>query len=131
MTVNQIMYNNAVIIGRLGKDPESKQFDQNTKTWFSIASSERYKDRSGERKEVTQWHNIVIWGKLAETAQKYLKKGDLLLVSGKIEYRSYDKDGQTRYITEIVVDKMTMLGGGGQKQAEESTLIPDNNDLPF
>ncbi len=93
---------------------------------FSIATSESYRDRTtGERKEVTEWHNIVLWRGLAEVAQKYLHKGDQVFIEGKLRTRSWEKDGVTRYTTEIVADNMTMLspktGGGGGMGSDYSS----------
>ena len=79
-----------------------------------MATSETYKDRqTGERREQTEWHNVVLWRGLAEVAEKYVKKGDMIYVEGKLRTRSWEKDGVTRYTTEVVGDNMTMLGGGG------------------
>lgn len=104
--------NKAILIGRTGKDPEVKTLPNgNMLANFSLATSESFKDKTtGEKKETTTWHNIVIWGKLAEVAAKYVHKGDLLYLEGKINNRSYDKDGVTRYVSEIMVSAMTMLG---------------------
>ena len=77
---------------------------------FTVATSESYKDKTtGDKKEITEWHNIVLWRGLAEIAQKYLHKGDLVCVEGKLRTRSWEKEGVTRYTTEIVGDNMTML----------------------
>lgn len=111
--------NKVILIGRLGKEPEVRNLDNGAVVAnFSIATSESYRDRTtGERKEITEWHNIVLWRGLAEVAQKYLHKGDQVFIEGKLRTRSWEKDGVTRYTTEIVADNMTMLspktGGGG------------------
>lgn len=85
---------------------------------FSIATSETWKDKvTGEKKEKTEWHNLVLWRQLAEIAAKYVHKGDLLYVEGKITQRSWEKDGQKHYITEIVVNQMTMLGSKNRDNA--------------
>ncbi len=106
--------NKVILVGRLGKDPEIRHLENGVAVAsFSLATSESYKDRNtGERKEQTEWHNIVLWRGLAEVAEKYVKKGDLIYVEGKLKTRSWEKDGVTRYTTEIVGDNMTMLGGG-------------------
>ena len=106
------MVNKVILIGRLGKDPEIMNFEGGTvKANFSLATDEVYRDRNtNEKVRITDWHNIVMWRKQAEIAQKYLKKGDLVYIEGKIKTRSYDKNGETKYITEIVVDSFTMLG---------------------
>jgi len=102
--------NRVQLIGNLGMDPEVKKFDNGrTMTKFSLATSQGYNNAQGEKVKDTQWHNVVLWGKLAETAGKYLKKGAEITAEGKIIYRSYEtKDGQTKYITEIVVNDFIM-----------------------
>jgi single-strand DNA-binding protein len=94
-----------------------------------MATTETYKDRTtGERKEQTEWHNVVLWRGLAEIASKYLKKGDMAYVEGKLRTRSYEKDGITRYTTEIVGDNMTMLspkGSGGGAGASNSPSMEE------
>ena len=104
--------NSVNLIGRLGIDPETKTFgDNKSKVRFSLATSDFYKDKDGERQQETQWHNIVAWGKTGEIAEKYLKKGSEVAVSGKLTYRSWeDKEGHTNYITEIVANEIQMLG---------------------
>lgn len=116
--------NKAILIGRVGKDPEVKTLGTgNMVANFSIATSETFKDKAtGEKKETTTWHNIVIWGKLCEIVAKYVHKGDLLYVEGKITNRSWEKDGVTRYTTEIVVNNITMLGS--KKGGQEASTIP-------
>jgi len=103
--------NRVQLIGNLGMDPEVKKFDGGrTMAKFSLATSQSYNNPKGEKVQDTQWHNLVIWGKMAETAEKFLKKGSEIAAEGKIVYRSYDtKDGQTKYITEIVVNDFLMM----------------------
>jgi single-strand DNA-binding protein len=92
-------------------DPEVKKIDSgSTLTKFSLATTQVHNNAQGEKVKDTQWHNLVIWGKMAETAGKYLKKGSEIAAEGKIVYRSYEKDGQTKYITEIVVSDFMMMG---------------------
>src|SRR6187401_1817474 len=120
--------NKVILIGRLGKEPEVRNLDNgNTVANFTMATSESYKDKTtGEKKEITEWHNIVLWRGLAEIAQKYLHKGDLVYIEGKLRTRSWEKEGVTRYTTEIIGDNMTMLGskpsggGGNQEYAPSS-----------
>lgn len=104
--------NKVILVGNLGRDPEVRHLESGAVVAsFSIATSETYKDRnSGERREQTEWHNIVLWRGLAEVAEKYLHKGDSVYIEGKLRTRSWEKDGITRYTTEIVGDNMTMLG---------------------
>ncbi len=103
--------NSVQLIGRLGNDPETITFGENkTKVKFSLATSDYYKDKDGERAEETQWHNIIAWGNTATIAEKYLKKGQEIAISGKITYRSWDdKDGNTKYMTEIVANEIVMF----------------------
>ena len=141
--------NKVILVGRLGKDPEVRHLENGaTVANFSIATSETYKDRqTGERREQTEWHNVVLWRGLAEVAEKYVKKGDMIYVEGKLRTRSWEKDGVTRYTTEVVGDNMTMLGGGNAggnsggaqgsqmeqpSQSVESAPADDaTDDLPF
>jgi single-strand DNA-binding protein len=108
--------NSVQLIGRLGKDPEVKVFDSGKKlASFSIATSESYKNAKGEKVEDTQWHNIVIWGKLADVAGKYLKKGAEVCVEGKLVHKAYETtSGEKRYATEINVNDLVMLGGNNK-----------------
>lgn len=102
--------NKVILVGRLGKDPESRNLESGKQVVnFSLATSETYKDQSGNKKEITEWHNISMWDGLAGIAEKYLKKGEMVYVEGKLKTRSWEKDGITRYTTEVVVDSMTML----------------------
>ena len=105
--------NRVQLIGNLGNDPEIKVFDSGKKmVRLSLATSDNYKNAKGDKVEQTQWHNIIGWGKSADIAEKYLKKGSEIAVDGKITYRSYeDKNGDKRYITEITMNEMVMLGG--------------------
>ena len=105
--------NKVILVGNLGKDPEIRHLEGGVSVArFSLATNEYYKDKQGARTERTEWHNITAWRGLAEVAEKYLKKGQQVYVEGKLRTRQYqDKDNQTHYITEIVVDELTMLGG--------------------
>ncbi|WP_420579654.1 single-stranded DNA-binding protein [Reichenbachiella sp.] len=102
--------NNVQLIGRLGNDPELRTFDSGKKmTAFSLATNETYYNNKGEKVEDTQWHNIVAWGKKAETIDSYLKKGSEIAIQGKLVNRKYEKEGVTKYITEISLNEMLML----------------------
>ncbi|HLL81510.1 MAG TPA: single-stranded DNA-binding protein [Longimicrobium sp.] len=107
--------NKAMLIGNLGSDPEIRTTGNGTRVaQFSVATSRRWNDRSGQQQEKTEWHRIVVWDKLVEIVEKYVKKGDRLYVEGEIEYRSYeDKDGNTKYITEIRAREVVLLGSAG------------------
>lgn len=132
--------NRVILIGRLGRDPELK-FTPAGKavTNFTMATSETWKDDSGERQERTEWHKIQMWGKLAETAAKYLSKGSQVYIEGKLQTREWtDKDGQKKYTTEIVASSLVMLGGKGEgvnnpeKPESSGGLSPDDLDsIPF
>lgn len=115
------MLNKVILIGNVGKDPEVQTMqDGETKVAkFSLATSESYKNKSGERVTNTEWHNIVAWRGLAKVIESYIKKGSQIYIEGKLTNRSYEKDGQTRYFTEIVASEMKMLGTKGD--SEQST----------
>ena len=104
--------NKVQLIGNLGKDPEVKQLESGkTLAKFSLATSENYKNADGEKVTDTQWHNLVAWGKTAQIAEKYLKKGNKIAIEGKLINRSYeDKEGVKRYVTEVLVSEILMLG---------------------
>ncbi len=103
--------NKVQLIGRLGKDPELVQFEEGkTKASFPLATNEVYKNASGERMERTQWHDVVVWGKLSEVAASYLQKGSEVAVEGRLSYRTYeDAEGHTRYVTEVVASELLLL----------------------
>ena len=107
MSVNKV-----ILVGNVGKDPETRYIDESTAiTKFPLATSETYKNKSGERVSNTEWHNVVLWRGLAQVAEKYVKKGTQIYLEGRIKTRSYDDaDGNKRYITEIVGDQLQMLG---------------------
>ena len=108
MSVNKV-----ILVGNLGKDPELKYTPSGAAVaTFSLATTERFKDKDGNQK--TEWHNVIAWRQLAEICGKYLHKGKQVYIEGRIQYRTYDdRDGNKRYITEIVADQMQMLGGRG------------------
>ena len=108
--------NKVILVGNLGKDPEVRAMDSGRKVAnFPLATTESYKDRDGNRQEQTEWHNVVFWGPIADTVERYLKKGNSVYIEGRIRTRSYqDKDNQTRYITEIMGQNLTMLGGANR-----------------
>ena len=110
------MINKAILVGRLGKDPEVRYTPDGTMvTTFRLATDEQWKDKSGERVQKTEWHTIVTFRKLAEICGNYLSKGKLVYIEGKIQTRSWDdKDGNKRYSTEIVANNMMMLDSKGQ-----------------
>ncbi|NML66392.1 single-stranded DNA-binding protein [Hymenobacter sp. RP-2-7] len=137
--------NKVILVGHLGKDPEVRHLEGgNSVANFTLATNDYYKDKQGTRVERTEWHNIAAWRGLAELAEKYLKKGGLVYVEGKLRTRQYqDKDQQTRYITEIVADEISLLGGrGGGNGTSSPTAVaagetpslrqePELDQLPF
>ena len=140
--------NKAILVGRLGRDPETRYTSGGQAVAnFTLATDETFKDRSGERQKRTEWHRIVLWGKLAEITQQYLKKGMLVYIEGRIQTRQWEdkRDGQKRQTTEIVANTMRMLtsraegaaagAGGGQSQARSAdadfdSAVPDDSSLP-
>jgi single-strand DNA-binding protein len=125
--------NKVFLVGRLGKDPEIRATQSSKVASFSIATSETYKKRAGEKVEDTEWHNIVVWREgLVGIIEKYVKKGDQIHIEGKLKTRSWEKDGITRYTTEIVADRLTMLGGGNKQTATpQQETQQETEDLPF
>lgn len=117
--------NKVILLGNLGRDPEVRHLENGRAVAnFSIATSETYKNKQGEKVTNTEWHNLVLWTPLAEIAEKYLKKGNQVYIEGKLTSRSYeDKDGVTKYITEVVGREMTLLGGGPRSE-ETSPATP-------
>ena len=105
--------NKVTLVGRLGQDPETKQVGDTTVANFSLATSETWKDKDGEKQEKTEWHRLVAWGRQAEIIGKYLNKGSLIYIEGQLQTRKWEKDGVDRYTTEIRVGMMKMLGGHG------------------
>jgi single-strand DNA-binding protein len=121
--------NRVILVGNLGKDPEIRHTEGGvTIARFPIATSETYKDKTGNKVERTEWHNIVAWRGLAEVAEKYLKKGQSVYIEGRIRSNNYqDKEGVQRYSIEIVADNMTMLGGGrGEGNGQGSQSHPES-----
>jgi single-strand DNA-binding protein len=125
MSVNKV-----ILVGNLGKDPEVRTLENGAKVAnFTLATSESYKNREGQRVTQTEWHNIVLWRGLAEIAEKYLRKGNQVYIEGKIKTRSWDdKDGVKRYTTEILGDNLTMLGS--RRDSDEDAPSPMENDAP-
>ena len=131
--------NKVILLGNLGKDPEVRRLDDGRGVAnFSLATSETYKNKSGEKVTNTEWHNIVLWSPLADIAESYLKKGSQVYIEGKISNRSYeDKDGVKKYISEVVGREITLLGKppeqqeNAQNNPSENTNNSDEDDLPF
>lgn len=122
--------NKVILYGNCGKDPESKQINGKTVTKFSLATNKTYTDAAGQKITDTCWHNIVLWGKVAEMASKYVKKGSSIIIEGEISYRNYEnKEGQTVYITEIIGHNMHFAGSKPEEKPK-STAMSDINELP-
>jgi single-strand DNA-binding protein len=121
MSVNKV-----ILVGRLGKDPETRYMTNGEAvTNATLATSENWKDKSGEKQEKTEWHNLVFYRRLAEIAGEYLKKGSQVYVEGKLQTRKWQtKEGQDRYTTEIIVNEMQMLGS---KSGSGSFEVVENN----
>jgi single-strand DNA-binding protein len=135
--------NKVILVGNLGKDPEVRYLDNGIAVAnFTLATTENYKNKEGERVSQTEWHNVVLWRGLAEVAEKWLKKGSNVYIEGKIRTRKWeDKEGNTRYNTEVLGDNMTMLGGKPNIESSEKTNKSETenhnddkdltDDLPF
>lgn len=135
--------NKVILVGHLGKDPETRYMTNGEAvTNFSIATTETWKDKSGEKQEKVEWHNITAYRKLAEIISQYVKKGALIYIEGKLQTRKWqDKEGKDRYTTEIIADQMQMLGGKSEQQdnkepAKKEQVAPQKNDnfdddIPF
>jgi len=132
--------NKAILVGNLGKDPELSYTQSGVaRCRFSLATNESYTNNVGERQERTEWHNIVVWGKLAETTAKFLQKGRQVYLEGRIQNRSYDdKEGNKRYISEINANRVTFLGsrsesgasgGGFQGSSSAPSGAPSGGDF--
>ena len=130
------MKNTAILIGNVGNDPEFVSFDNGGRIGkLALATSKKWTDKqTGEIKEQTQWHNIVVHGRTVEVVEKYVKKGDKLCITGEINYKQWEKDGEKKYMTEIVCHELKMLGGRKQSQEQPKTETKTEgveDDLPF
>ena len=124
--------NKVILIGRLGKDPEIRYTPQGAAVCnFSIATSRVWKDKDGNKKEETNWHNIVAFGKLAEICGKYLTKGKQVFIEGRLKTDKYEKEGQMHYSTKVVTETMQMLGDKTQNPPSETIPPSEVDDIPF
>jgi len=129
--------NKVILVGRLGKDPEIKVLEMGRKVAsFTLATSETYKDKNGDKQEVVEWHNVVYWGPIVDVIEKYIKKGHQLYIEGKLKTRSYEKNGEKRYVTEVLGQSLSMLGGGSKQETAEAVnaVVVEgevDDDLPF
>lgn len=144
MEGNMASVNKVILIGNLGADPELRYTPSGAAVAsFNIATTEKWKDKDGQMQERTDWHKIVLWSRQAEIAKEYLRKGSSVYIEGRLQTRSYDdKDGNKKYVTEIIGQRMQLLGGragagqGGGAPAEPPPAPPDDithedDDLPF
>jgi single-strand DNA-binding protein len=137
--------NKVILLGNLGKDPEVHNFENGVKkVSFSLATTETFKNKEGQKVQQTEWHNIVVWRGLAETAEKWLHKGDTIYLEGKLKTRDYEVNGVKKYITEVLVDNMTMVGSRRETSVPPSQptiqepqadyappMAEPSDDLPF
>ena len=136
--------NKVILVGHVGKDPEVRYLEGGVAVArFPLATSESYKNKNGEKVEQTEWHNVTVWRQLAEIVDKYVKKGQLLYIEGKIRTRTVGEEGNKKYFTDIIADQMTMLGGkregqggnqAGQYQPAETppgSASEPKSDMPF
>lgn len=121
--------NKVILIGNLGADPEVRHLDNETSVaTFSLATSETYTDKSGQKQTLTEWHRIVAWRGLATISERFLKKGSKVYIEGKLATRSYqDKDNVTRYVTEVVARDMTLLD---KKEGGNDSYVPPPQEMP-
>lgn len=131
------MLNQVQIIGTVGRDPEVRQAGNSRVANLSVATSEKWTDKStGDRKEKTEWHRVTVWGALADIVEKYVRKGDKIFLQGKLQTRKWtDKDGVEKYTTEIVLQgfdaKLTMLGGKQAVEPTETEQKDIDDEIPF
>ena len=130
--------NKAILIGRLGKDPELKSTPSGTAVAnFSMATTERYTDKQGEKQEQTEWHRITVWGKLAEICNEYLSRGSQVALEGRIQTRDWeDKDGNKRYTTEIIANNVEFLGSNKTQEHPSGATTKafeadEDSNIPF
>ncbi len=131
--------NKVVLVGTLGRDPETRYLPSgDAVTSFSVATSESWKDKQGQKKEQTEWHNIVCFKRLAEIASEYLRKGSKVYIEGSLRTQSWEKDGQKHYRTEIVARELQMLDGPKQERQQERQPVAlpaddfdDDSSIPF
>jgi single-strand DNA-binding protein len=134
-------FNKVILLGNLGQDPETRYTAGGTAVCkFSLATTRKFPGKDGQKQEKTEWHRIVAWAKLAEICSQYLTKGKQVMIEGRIEYGSYEKDGVKHYTTDIIAENMQMLGGAGAGQGNRQDPdgfgpppggVEDDPDIPF
>lgn len=123
--------NKVILIGRVGKDPETRSVNEKTVANITLATSKNYKNSTGERVTNTEWHRLTAWSPIADIFEKYVKKGDQIAVEGEIQTRSYDdNEGVKRHVTEIIVRNLELLGGN-KSEGKSETKHSDKDQLPF
>lgn len=115
-----------IALGRLGSDPEIRDVQGTKVATFSLATSKKWTDKSGEKKEQTEWHNCVAWEKKAELIEQYVHKGDQLYIEGELKTDKYDKDGQAHYSTKIILSNMEFIGGKKETEPQQSSVTKKN-----
>jgi single-strand DNA-binding protein len=135
------MANKVILIGHVGKNPDHKEFNGGSEVAsFSLATTEKWTSGDGEKKSETSWHNVVFWGKLAGLCKKFVFKGSKIYVEGKIKYETYEKDGEKKYITKIIGEKLEFLsrkgetddsGSGESGPSNDGDDFDENSDIPF
>ena len=133
--------NKVIIVGNLGKDPEARALPSgDSVSNFSVATTESWKDKAGEKQEHTEWHRVNAFGKLAEICNEYLKKGSAVYIEGKLRTRTWEQDGVKKYSTEVIADRMQMLGGRSEKaespkpdkpKSQKGSIQDMEDDIPF
>lgn len=124
--------NKAILFGNVGADPEIRMVNDAKVASFRIATSDRYKDRNGELHENTEWHSIVCWRNLADTVEKFVHKGDQILVEGSIKYKEYtNQSGEKKTQTNIVASSINLTKGSKQNQSNAQDTAEDSDDIPF
>lgn len=132
------MFSKTILVGHLGQDPKMRYTPSGEPLCrFSLATSKKY-TKNGERQEKSEWHRLIVWGKLAEICAQYLKKGSLVLIEGENQTKSWEKDGIKHYTTEVMAKSMTMLGRKPDSESQDSYSGPDQgtgggteDDFPF
>lgn len=123
--------NKVILVGHVGKDPEVRYLDGGVAVAnFSLATTESYKNKEGNKVDQTEWHHVVAWRGLAEIIEKYVKKGQLLYIEGKIRTRTYGEENSKKYFTEVIADQMTMLGGKRDEQTMRIESKPIESPVP-
>ena len=127
------MLNKVILIGNVGKDPEVRKFADTMVCNLTLATTEKYKDKQGNLQDATEWHNLQIWGKLGEIAEKYVKKGSQIYVEGKIKQESYETEkGGKKYVTKIIVSELRLLGKKETSNTRAARVTePKSDDLPW